>query len=335
MSDIQSLNYCTHAIEDVLRMAGELSSEYWETTTRLRRTAQLLDQAVKFILPEHGDLIDVNKVDETAFDLMRLPFPLVALEAPFPPLGRLIESGPMKEVSSTRRIALIWDETFAPQSELAPDYKEPGIYVMAVYYTEDDRSWVASPVGLFMPRETEVRTVADGGTNAVERLAIDTLLSQEAITAKSRIFEVRYFDALPQMKKLLVNQMGYEVAQARLELDVRDEMLITWGFCLTVNCVNVQMATMPAPDKLNAKRIRNGKPPLYEYRVLQLPEARPTSGGGAKYRLEGIRQAPRIHLRRGHPRRLSDGRVTYVRAAVVGTAQAGVLHKDYRVRAKT
>ena len=330
MSDIQTLNYTSHAIEDIKAMAQGFPPKFAATAAKLRKVTLMLDQAVKFLLPDNGDLVDFAHIDAATMDLLRLPFPLVVLEVPFPPTGSIIESGPMKETSSSRRIVLAWDESFAARSAIAPDYTEPGVYVVAVYYTDETREWVVSPVGLFMPRDNDIRTVADGAHDKAEQLAVEALLAQAAITQKSQVLDVRYFDVLPQLKALMSAEVGEDVTQARMQMDVRDEMLFTWGFCVTVNCVNVAVATVAPPEKLNAKRIRNGKPPLYEYKVLELPEPR-QGGASAQYRLDGLRQGPRQHLRRGHPRRLQDGRVTYVRAAVIGTGSLGTVQKDYRV----
>lgn len=97
-----------------------------------------------------------------------------------------------------------------------------------------------------------------------------------------------------------------------------------------MNCENVQTAEVAPPTKLNAKRVKNGKPPLDSYHVLVLPggAAGDHQGGSA------IRNGPRVHWRRGHLRRLGDGRVIWVRHALVGNRELGAVQKEYRVETK-
>ncbi len=332
MSEVQTLNYSTHAIEDLRAAAARMAPAFRQTKVQTLRIAELIDQAVKFILPDNGDLVELTKIDEVSLGMFRLPFPLTVLEAPFPPGGALVEEGLMKEVASTKRITLAWDETFAAKSGFAPDFKEEGVYVLSVYYSDDSRQWLAAPLGLFIPLDNNVRTLGTNLGTGPDALMTQHLLSTEASTTKSSLLDANYFLVLPQIAELLSEEMGHDAALARMQLDVRDEMLTAYGFCLTVNCVNIGVATIAAPEKLNAKRVRNGKPPLYEYKVLDLPEPKAHQATG--YRLDGSRNAPRTHLRRGHPRKLPDGRLTFVRAAVIGASNLGTLLKDYRVSGK-
>lgn len=65
----------------------------------------LLQESVKFILPNHADLIDMNDLRQVHINMARLPFPVVALEAPWihPDGGGGDKSG---GVRSSKRIAL-------------------------------------------------------------------------------------------------------------------------------------------------------------------------------------------------------------------------------------
>lgn len=328
-SDVSRLNYCTHAIEDLRELVLRLPPALRASRQRLERVCELLDAAVKFILPERGDMVDLERMDETLMQTMlRLPFPLVVLEIPFPPAsGDLVREGPMKETLSSRRIVLAWDDSFADQSQLSTDFGEPGVYVMSIYFDDTERRWAVAPCGAFTPLANLVTCLADA--NNLDPLVARTLLHKQAVTAKTHVLQAIYFEAFPQFAQLLASDIGQEAATARMQLDVRDEVMCTHSFCLTVNCVNVTVGALASETKLNAKRIRNGKPPLYDYKVLELPEPRSREASGLQ--LEGLRLSPRMHLRRGHPRRLGDGRLTYVRAAMVGSNQAGVVDKEYRV----
>lgn len=88
-----------------------------------------------------------------------------------------------------------------------------------------------------------------------------------------------------------------------------------------------EIHTVPAPARLNKQRALKGKPPIFEYRVVQIPAwARERAAGQG-----GSHASPRLHWRRGHDRRLGEGRKTFVHAHLVGCADNGFVHKDYAV----
>lgn len=96
------------------------------------------------------------------------------------------------------------------------------------------------------------------------------------------------------------------------------------------SCCNVAQVEHAAPRHINQQRARKQKPPIFTYRTLHLSgDAAPTQGDGGK----ADRTSPRLHLRRGHIRRLVDGRRIWVRSAVVGEKRGGFVHKDYAVHA--
>lgn len=91
---------------------------------------------------------------------------------------------------------------------------------------------------------------------------------------------------------------------------------------------NVERQNVEAPQRLNRKRQRNGRLPLYSYHVLKVAgetwDSPYVSGSGAGYR---------SHLRRGHIRRLATGTV-WVRATYVRGSVPGFVDKDYDLSRK-
>ncbi|MBC7602782.1 MAG: hypothetical protein H7255_09005 [Ramlibacter sp.] len=109
------------------------------------------------------------------------------------------------------------------------------------------------------------------------------------------------------------------------EMD-RDVVVLT-NLCVMLSLKNVRNQTVAAPPALNAKRKKKGKPPLWSYHVLEVDGElwdQPESSGPTD-------QAYRSHLRRGHIRRLVDGRSVWVRAAYVHGKLDGFVQKDYLV----
>jgi hypothetical protein len=92
-------------------------------------------------------------------------------------------------------------------------------------------------------------------------------------------------------------------------------------------CSNAEISTEPNNrEKLNAKRLKKGKPPFYSYKVLTIAQ----NDGSSSRGITGNGRSPRVHLRRGHIRRLAD-RTVWVNSAVVGDKSKGLVNKDYAV----
>jgi len=98
-------------------------------------------------------------------------------------------------------------------------------------------------------------------------------------------------------------------------------------FLNTLSCSNVHIARS---DPRNAGKKIKAALPFDTYHVLTIDVAKsPGAGTG----LTGIsHRSPREHLRRGHIRRLEDGRRIWVNATVVAAGRgAAKVEKDYRV----
>lgn len=98
-----------------------------------------------------------------------------------------------------------------------------------------------------------------------------------------------------------------------------------------LRCNNVEAVDNAPPVALNKKRVKNGKIPFFTYKTLHIhPSHRkaliPNHLGAQKC-------GPRLHMRRGHIRRLQSGVMTWVQSCVVGSPKQGMVFKDYRVTA--
>lgn len=96
-----------------------------------------------------------------------------------------------------------------------------------------------------------------------------------------------------------------------------------------LSCNNVASEVVERIDPaVNARRRRQGKLPMYEVHRLVVKVGEQVHAIGVPM---GDRNGPREHLRRGHVRRLPDGRKTWVQATVVGSRALGVVRKTYAV----
>lgn len=93
-----------------------------------------------------------------------------------------------------------------------------------------------------------------------------------------------------------------------------------------LSCSNVSIEKVAAPDAVNKKRIKCGKKPIRDHHILVLG-----SKSQGERSLGGTHASPRVHLRRGHIRRLEQKNI-WVNACVVGNKKLGTVTKDYMVK---
>lgn len=125
---------------------------------------------------------------------------------------------------------------------------------------------------------------------------------------------------------------GYTAVNIRMQQigipvsDYGDEVGAMLCFLNVLRCKNVH--TERSEPKNNGKKIKSAIP-FDTYHILTIDAPSGCCGSSAS----GGHRSPREHLRRGHIRRLSDGRRIWVNATVVAAGKSvGVITKDYAVR---
>lgn len=92
-------------------------------------------------------------------------------------------------------------------------------------------------------------------------------------------------------------------------------------------CSNVQVER--SEPKNSKKKVKSALP-FDAYHILTVDVSCKNQHGGE---IGAAHRSPREHLRRGHIRRLEDGRRIWVNAAIIGAGHgAGVITKDYMVK---
>ncbi|MNR71517.1 hypothetical protein D3C71_21460 [compost metagenome] len=338
MDSAVALNYSSQAIEAFEASAPKLmNSGFRHTAAVHRQLAALMREAVKFILPDHGDLVALESLDESFSDFVRLPYDAVCLEYPFSPEEDVYTGDPQfAEHPASRRIAVCWSTAVAGRypALVPPGGPAGGYFTASVYQSDGDKRWMLCPVVSFTPLSPAIYQGVLPPTSAAETLEREFLLKRGAIKLSNSSYETYTVRLCPEMVMLMAHELGSEdAAMARLSLDVRDETSTSYGFCLTVNASNVGRTRIAPPEKLNKKRLANGKPPFYEAWVLDIAPSKGTLAAREGALEPGQRLPPRMHLRRGHIRRLAPDRITFVRATTVGSPQQGLVDKQYRVQA--
>lgn len=95
------------------------------------------------------------------------------------------------------------------------------------------------------------------------------------------------------------------------------------SFVNALSCANVSIERSPA---LKQPKASKGALAFDDYHVLKIELPERAAGSGAA---GGAGRSPREHLRRGHIRRLSDGRKLWVNATVVNPGVGGKVQKSY------
>ena len=345
---MQALNYCAHAVPALHAMAqafdypdaipgatamlaGMPVQAQKEMSSLYTRVAAAIHNAPKFVVPNYGLIFD-REMDRGQYrELFRAPFGQLAIEFHSPADRRLFEAG---DVPADKRIVLCMeagqdDQEFrlTPYVENPPDDQD-GILIVSVF--SQDSVWSVYPVAGWLP-------YSEPWVNGRE------VSEAEAISSRGSGGELLSWDiSMPKLRGVVLSEWhvsklaeayGTDNFAARSMRDLSQEALAAVDLCLSLGVDNgiEQFDSVAAPTKLNRKRERKGKPPLYEYKILRLP------GGGGPRKAHGPSQgthhaSPRFHLRRGHLRRLRSGKVTWVRPTSVGDRTRGAVEKAYDLR---
>ncbi|MFC7634675.1 hypothetical protein ACFQVB_45990, partial [Paraburkholderia humisilvae] len=149
-------------------------------------------------------------------------------------------------------------------------------------------------------------------------------------SGKEYEFRVQPFVLMPELFSELVARGDFNTdrAIAQVNLDAHDEVMMVIQACSVLNCSNVEMEDVRPSRSANAIRTATCKSPFFTCKVLQVSmDHSPGAWQGW-----GTAASPRMHLRRGHLRRLPE-RVVWVRAAMINAgSRDGIVVKDYAVR---
>lgn len=333
---VQVLNYSAHAIEDLRELEFAMRVAAPQSAGVVRRLIEMLRSSVKFILPNCGDLIDPDDLRQAHLDLLRLPFPIVAFEVPWEKEGGIEQIGDFKQSPATKRIALCWEG--GPDHELIPGlnsilevFPEGGVFVFPIFWAPALRRWTVSLGGTFVPYDNALD--ANFESLPASRSAHAAMIEAGLAKPKAKQFRAEPFYLLPEWYENTLAQYDgdKDKVYTQIIIDSRDEAQAVVQACSVINCANVTTAEISPSAALNRKRREKGKQPFFSYKVLQLSDERRESGkeGGG-----GSHASPRMHLRRGHLRRLG-GRAVWVRPAMVNAgASTGAVLKDYAVQSK-
>lgn len=218
-----------------------------------------------------------------------------------PPGGILIEDAELKAIDGDEKLRL-------PHPFVALEFlhKVGGGKVIVFAREHLDSSSIAVTVVGFV--------TADGCWDSLETFFIPTNPKIAVDSRHDRLAHINigYFDSVK-----VDTEKGVWLEAASVVL----------SFLNALQCSNVHIAR--SDPKKAAKKVKAALPfDTYHILTIDVPGRSGESGEST-----GPHRSPREHLRRGHIRRLSDGRRIWINAAVVAAGRgAGVVKKDHALR---
>lgn len=343
---ITPLNYTSSAIDDLRELERNCLYEAPYSAYVLRNVINLLENSVKFILPNCADFIAPEDLRQTHLDLARLPYPVVTFEIPWEKEGTLETYFDKQALRSTKRIALCWEA----KAELEPvpginhvleRFPGGGVFVCSVYWVDDSRRWNPSYGALFYPYDNTLNTVVDLTSRpGATRLAVASLQDAGLVSqTHMKQYNAEPVVILPEFASQTESVLGSrDKLFADIIINSRDELQAFINACSILNCANVvEDELVPSNSRkaqwVRGKRVKVQEPavkPRFTYKVLQISDEQRSHSGGSG--LSTGSHTKRMHLRRGHIRRRGE-RLIWIRPSVVnpGSAQ-GIVTKDYQLK---
>jgi phosphopantetheine adenylyltransferase len=328
--NVQILNYSAHVLDEFAELIPKIKTNMPGIRKAHEATGKILRGSVKFLLPNGCDLIDISELKQVHVDMARLPYDIVALEAPW-----ILEDGGGGDKGverASKRIALCMRMTTEialafPDTTRFLDEEHGGVCVLPIFWSDVQRAWKLSMGGVFVPYENEVSAYMPSEVSEPTRLANEPLIAAGLATKKIRQFKVAPFVVLAEMFDAYVSKSSRAEVLAQIVSNARDEVSMLLQTGCVLNCTNVQAETVSVAESLNKKRKSKGKEPFFVYKVLQVRESKSTNVGSGG----GTHASPRAHLRRGHIRRLEE-KTIWVRPSLINAgSNTGAVDKAYRI----
>lgn len=321
-------NYSVHFLEQLQTMPvmqGNTSTP--RSAANLRWLARQIEISQHFILPDEGRLIEVNEMPDFMPDIMRPPYHRTVVEYT---AAKELAPDRNDQVVSSKRVILAIDvqsgDDLPPKPlALTTVHEGPGVLLIPISYYDELKFWGPPAMGLFVRYGQEV--VRTSGEVYISDHQLRMMGQSREKIVRTGVLDVMAVGlAVDQIMQVNTPHQLREIVD-QLMADAQSEMFAYQQMCLALSCKNVGTEKIDAEHRLNRARIRRGKRSLFDYHILTVPGADTNETG------ENTGRTVRSHLRRGHIRRLSGQRLTWVNATIVKGGSAGFVHKTYEVAA--
>lgn len=261
-----------------------------------------LTKAVKFLLPKDGD-VGIKELTQEVLDLVRMPYPIITFEydASFSNDDETFVAAPkrvvlLKEVEEDGKLGMKATTLFASVSSVSTQ-----------------EVWVPSPITLFMPYKSEL--IKRDGQIFISQYKPEIVLL--GVMTDAAMNSGMSKDEFMQMQ---VN-------------DISEEILNSIKALACVNAKNVKFVNVEMPEKLNKKRIKHGKTPYFEYKILDIflgekvLSVRPQDRAKIANQLKA---SAKLHSVRGHFKVRSTG-IFWWSSFIRGKSEKGMVDKKYKL----
>jgi hypothetical protein len=292
---ITAKNYVAQVVK-TLRKIHEMrkGKPQWERDElSFRSLIPTLIEAQHFVLPDDGKLFD-DGFKGLLDKKLRLPFPSITVEY----------LCPVKGASTVAKVVALATQE---GREEAP--------IRVTGFVNIDGGWRFGPFSVNLHSDW---------TDSEGRVPLTKLFFNRDNSFLVEGFELNFPDWVRYVKE----KHGIDADQDDREV-VMCMVPPIFELLEALSCRNVTTATYQKEATNNQQKIKKGKLPVYETKVLVIDPVgkryNKTDGTGPTH------SSPRQHLRRGHIRRLRSGNI-WVNSCVVGSSEKGKIDKIYALR---
>lgn len=287
--------------------------------------ADIVKNAVHFALPDNGALFDDNLRGMRGQEF-RLPFPSITAEY-FVDDSKHDQNQTNAMTEAPKRLAIASEISVDLLRKIMPGISpryfdgKGDVAILIQAACEVKGAWVPVISGWLTPCDWD---------NTEGSTPIAPLIAPKKGSPAISGFPL---PTCPGFQQMMIEKIGPEDAFKNMNHDIAGEVAAILELCEALSCTNVVTENLFSVDKVkNARRMRDGKAPMYETKILKIdmPNAKTSSGCEAG----GERGSPRHHLRRGHIRIIQDQRRIWVNSCAVGNREIGIIDKSYHVTAR-
>jgi hypothetical protein len=300
---ITAKNYAAQAEKYLLNAIKHYPINELDKNSIKNKFLYKIKDAIHFSVPDNGLIFDDNLKGLRGEEL-RLPFPTITIE--YYATG-IVEDGFDK---SSKRVIFATEltkeqiQSWYNKINMQHDLGDKCICMFTAYFIDKYNTWEFNPFGFAIPTKwEEYNLIKSNGEDGIFGNLI--VLSNDLL-------------------KLLKVETHGDFKHLSDECCVESSVLLE--FLEALSCSNVGFEPIEKVNfVMNAKRIKNGKLPLYETYTLLINTNDSDKSSNV---LGGTHKSPRQHLRRGHIRRLPNKKV-WVNSTVVGSIKNGLIDKTY------
>jgi len=300
--NIKPGNYSTHAYEHLNRIFSRI--DFSDADARAMEDVLAgLAYGVRFIGPVNGTLgIGSSKTLEQIHEYVRLPYPMTCYE--------VLRTDPSRTAERPK--------------DYSPEMEVDKVVLIGIEVMFDGR-------GKFIGKQYQgdfLYCVNGEEPDGFLFIAVDhSKYADRWMPATTALFH-RYEYYSPQQNIFMPGMFATvdEETQSCIYNSHAEAYHSFCNFLALVNCKNMEISTIYPDKKLSASRVRKGKLPMYEYKVLDIHKDAIAAGES----LSTFGDKNRFHMCRGHFKKLKTG-VFWWNAHARGRKELGQIEKDYRL----